>query len=126
MQKHRPGERGSASVKFIIVMAVLGSCAYAAYLYVPVAFQANAYKDLMQHYSDVAAAQGYQPSWVGEQLMKSGPEYGIPADAIITPVKRDQRIEVRVQFIRVIDFPGYPYNYEFDYTAKSTAFLTFK
>src|ERR1043166_2911348 len=126
MQKQRSSERGSASLKFIIVMAILGSCAYAAYLYVPVAFQANAYKDLMQHYSDVAAAQGYQPSWVGEQLLKSGPEYGIPANAIITPVKRDKRIEGRVQFIRVIDFPGYPYNYEFDYTAKSTAFLTFK
>jgi hypothetical protein len=126
MRMHRSGERGSASLKFVIVMAILGTVAYAAYLYVPVAFQANAYKDLMQHYADVAAAQGYQPSWVGEQLMKSGPDYGIPTNAIITPAKRDQRIEVRVQFIRVIDFPGYPYNYEFDYTAKSTAFLTFK
>ena len=126
MRMHRSGERGSASLKFVIVMAILGTVAYAAYLYVPVAFRANAYKDLMQHYADVAAAQGYQPSWVGEQLMKSGPDYGIPTNAIITPAKRDQRIEVRVQFIRVIDFPGYPYNYEFDYTAKSTAFLTFK
>jgi hypothetical protein len=26
----------------------------------------------------------------------------------------------------VIEFPGYPYNYEFDHTVKSTAFLTFK
>ena len=51
---------------------------------------------------------------------------GVPADAIITPVARENRIEVRVQFVRVIDFPGYPYNYEFDYTAKSTAFLSFK
>ncbi|HEX3251552.1 MAG TPA: hypothetical protein VHS05_19100 [Pyrinomonadaceae bacterium] len=126
MQMHRSGERGSASLKFLIVMAILGACAYAGYLYVPVAFQANAYKDLMQHYADVAATQGYPPSWTAEQLMKSGPEYGIPADAIITPEKRDQRIEVRVQFVRVIEFPGYPYNYEFDYTAKSTAFLTFK
>jgi len=126
MQMHRSGERGSASLKFLIVMAILGACAYSGYLYVPVAFQANAYKDLMQHYADVAATQGYPPSWTAEQLMKSGPEYGIPADAIITPEKRDQRIEVRVQFVRVIEFPGYPYNYEFDYTAKSTAFLTFK
>ena len=126
MRKNRSSERGSASVKFVIVMAIMGSCAYAAYLYVPVAFQANAYKDLMQHYADVAATQGYQPSWVVEQLMKNGADYGIPANAIITPSKRDQRIEVRVQFIRVIEFPGDPYNYEFDHTAKSTAFLTFK
>jgi hypothetical protein len=126
MRMHRSGERGSASLKFVIVMAVLGATAYAGYLYVPVAFQANAYKDLMQHYVDVASAQGYQPSWVSEQLMKNGPEYGIPANAIITPARRDQRMEVRVQYVRVIEFPGYPYNYEFDHTAKSTAFLTFK
>ena len=126
MRMHRSGERGSASLKFVIVMALLGATAYAAYLYVPVAFQANAYKDLMQHYADVAATQGYAPSWASEQLLKNGAEYGVPENAIITPARRDNRIEVRVQFARVIDFPGYPYTYQFDYTAKSTAFLTFK
>jgi len=126
MRMQRLGERGSANLKFVIVMALLGATAYAGYLYVPVAFQANAYKDLMQHYADVAASQGYPPSWLSEQLMKNGAEYGIPDDAIITPAKRNNRIEVRVQFVRVIDFPGYPYNYEFDHTVKSTAFLTFK
>ena len=122
----RSGERGSASLKFLIVMAILGATAYAGYLYVPVAFNASTYKDLMQHYADLASAQGYPPSWAGDQLAKSGPEYGVPPDAVITPVLRDGRIEVRVQFVKVIEFPGYPYNYEFDYTVKSTAFLTFK
>ena len=122
----RSGERGSASVKFLIVMAIMGSIAYAAYLYLPVAINATTYKDLMQHLTEVAATQGHPPSWLGDQLAKSGPEYGIPEDAVITPVTHDGRIEVRVQFVKVIEFPGYPYNYEFDYTAKSTAFLTFK
>ena len=122
----RSGERGSANLKFLIVITILGACAYAGYLYIPVAFQANAYKDLMQHYADVAATQGYPPSWVGEQLMKSAPEYDIPANAIITPARRDNRIEVRVQYVREIEAPGYTYNYEFDQTVKSTAFLTFK
>ena len=122
----RSGERGSANLKFLIVMAILVSTAYAGYLYVPVAFNASTYKDLMQHYTDLAAAQGYPPAWVSDQLAKSGPEYGIPPDAVITPVLHDGRIEVRVQFVKVIEFPGYPYNYEFDHTVKSTAFLTFK
>lgn len=126
MQMRRSGERGSANLKFLIVMAILGSTAYAGYLYVPVAFQANAYKDLMQHYADVAVAQGYSPSWAGEQLMKSGAEYDVPNNAIITPAHRDNRIEVRVQFVREIEFPGYTYNYQFDHTVKSTAFLSFK
>ena len=122
----RSGERGSASVKFLIVMAIMGSIAYAAYLYLPVAINATTYKDLMQHLTEVAATQGHPPSWLGDQLAKSAPEYGIPADAVITPTIHDGRIEVRVQFVKVIEFPGYPYNYEFDYTAKSSAFLTFK
>ena len=126
MHRRRSGERGSANLKFLIVMAVLASTAYAAYLYVPVAFQANAYKDLMQHYADVAGAQGYQPSWVSEQLVKSGAEYGVPSDAVITPARKDNRLEVRVRFVRPIEFPGYTYNYEFDKTVRSTAFLDFK
>jgi len=126
MQIERSGERGSANLKFVIVMAILGACAYAGYLYVPIAYQANTYKDLMQHYADVAGAQGYPPSWAAEQLMKSAPEYDIPPNAIFTPSQRDNRIEVRVQYVREIEFPGYTYNYEFDHTVKSTAFLAFK
>jgi len=120
------GERGSATLKFLVVMAILGAAVYAGLLYVPVAVNAATYKDLMQHLTEVAATQGHPPSWLGDQLAKSGAEYGIPEDAVITPAVQDGRIEVRVQFVRIIEFPGYPYNYEFDYTAKSTAFLTFK
>jgi hypothetical protein len=126
MKFERSGERGSASLKFVIMMLLMGSCAYAGYLYVPVAFQANTYKDLMQHYADVAAAQGYPPAWAGQQLLKSEAEYNVPANAIITPAQRDNRVEVRVQFVRLIEFPGYTYTYEFDHTVKSTAFLAFK
>jgi hypothetical protein len=126
MQTRRSGERGSATLKFLIVMAILGSIAYAGYLYIPVAFQASAYKDTMQHYADVAATQGYPPSWTAEQLLKLGEEYDVPSNAVITPVRRENRLEVRVQFVRPIEFPGYTYNYEFDHTVKSTAFLNFK
>jgi len=122
----RTGERGGANLKFVIVMAILITSAYAGYLYVPVAYQANTFKDLMQHYADVAVAQGYPPSWAGEQLIKSAPEYQLPANTVITPAQRENRIEVRVQYVRVIEFPGYTYNYEFDHTVKSTAFLAFK
>jgi len=122
----RTSERGGARLQFLIVMIVIVTCAYAGYLYVPVAYQANTYKDLMQHYADVAGSTGYPASWAGAQLVKSAPEYSIPPNAIITPAVRDQRIEIRVQYVKPIEFPGYTYNYEFDHTVKSTAFLTFK
>jgi len=122
----RKNERGSARLKFVIVMAIIACVAYIGYLYIPVAYQAYLFKDLMQHDVDVASTQGYEESWVRDQLVKSAPEYGVPANAIITPAKRDNRIEVNVQFVKPIEFPGYTYEYNFDYTAKSTNFLTFK
>ena len=107
-------------------MTVLVAGAYAGYLYIPVAYNAHTYKDLMQHYADVAVAQNYPPAWVTEQLLKSSAEYQIPADAVITSAQRDNRVEIKVHYVRPIEFPGYTYNYEFDHTVKSTAFLAFK
>jgi hypothetical protein len=122
----RSSERGSANLKFLIVLGMLGAIAYAGFLYVPVAYNAKAYADLMQHYADLVAGTGQSAAWVTEQLAKNGPEYGVPPDAVITCVLKDSRMEIRVQFVREIEFPGYTYNYEFDRTVKSTAFLNFK
>jgi hypothetical protein len=126
MNVPRSNERGSARLKFLLVMIIIAAVAYGGYVFVPVAYQAYLFKDLMQHDVDVAAAQGYKPTWVGDQLMKSLPEYDIPQDAIITPTQQDNRIAVRVQFSRQLEFPGYTYQYEFDHTAKSTPFISIK
>ena len=122
----RTGEHGGARVKFLIVILVLAILGYVGYLYIPIAYQAYLFKDVMQHNVNVAATQGYQPAWVSEQLTKSAREYDVPPNAVITPTTKDNRIEVRVQFTKPIEFPGYTYEYEFDYTAKSTAFLSIK
>jgi len=119
-------ERGSANLKFLVVMAMLVALAYSGYLYVPVAYNAKAYTDLMQHYADLAAGTGQSAAWITEQLAKNGPEYDVPPDAVITCALKDSRMEIHVQFVREIEFPGYTYNYEFDRTVKSTAFLSFK
>jgi len=126
MEMRKSNERGSARLKFLLVVLILGAVGYSAYLFIPIAYQAYLFKDLMQHDADVAASMGYQPTWVSDQLKKSLGEYGIPPDAIITPAQRDGRIEVRVQYTHLIQFPGYPYVYQFDHTARSTPFLTFK
>lgn len=119
-------EKGSARLKFILVMAIIGCMAFVAYRMIPVFYQAYLFKDFMQHNVDLAAAQGHQPIWVRDQLAKSLTEYNIPENALITPANRAGRIEVRVQFITPVEFPGYTYQYEFDHTARSTAFLSIK
>jgi hypothetical protein len=119
-------ERGGARLKFLIVALILGLVAYSAYVFLPVAYDAYLYKDLMQHYVDVASVAGHPPDWAKDQLTKSSTEYNVPADAVITASQAENRVVVRVQFTRAIPFPGFTYNYEFDHTAKSTAFLSIK
>ena len=119
----RSNERGGARLKFLIVVALLGLFAYCSYLYIPIAYNAYLFKDLMQHDVDAASTLGHPPSWVKEQLEKSAPDYGVPEDAVITPVQTENRTQVTVQFKRPIEFPGYTYEYEFDKTVKSTQFL---
>jgi hypothetical protein len=126
MHTQRSNEGGSARLKFLIVVAIIGIVGYAAYLYIPIRYEAYLFQDLMQHDADVAGAQGYPPTWVSDQLTKQGPEYGVPADAVITVSQDDNRIQVSVQFTRDIEFPGYTYQYEFDHTAKSTNFFAAK
>jgi hypothetical protein len=126
MQTHRPTERGSASLKFLVVMMIIGASVYAGYLYVPVAFSAHTFKDLMHHYADVASVEGKPSEWAAGQLQKNLADYNVPSDAMVTHAMRDNRIELRVQYVQPVEFPGYTYNYEFDYTVKSTAFFDFK
>lgn len=122
----RSSEHGGARLKFIMVILVVVIVGYAGYLYVPVAYQAYYLKDLMQHKVDVAATQGYPVAWVTDQLKKSATDYNIPPNAVITPTQQESRVYCRVQFTRPIEFPGYTYMYEFDYTAKSTTFFSVK
>lgn len=113
-------------MKLIIALAVIAIVGYTGYLYLPVAVDAYYFKDAMQNKVNMAAAQGHDASWISDQLSKSKAEFHVPDDAVITPAQKEGRMEVRVQFTRPIAFPGFTYNYNFDYTAQSTSFLTIK
>ncbi len=122
----RSGERGGSRLNFVVVLAIIGILAYVGYVYIPISYNAYLFKDLMQRNVDAARALGHTPIWVREQLAKSAPDYGVPADAVITPTQNENRMQVRVQFKRPIEFPGYTYQYEFDQTVKSSQFLLAK
>ncbi len=119
-------EQGSARLKLILFIAIVAIVAYAAYLYVPVAIDGYYFKDSMQNKVNLAAAQGYDTAWLADQIAKSKAEFHVPEDAVISPAQNEGRMQVRVQFTRPISFPGFTYNYNFDYTAQSTSFLTTK
>ena len=119
-------QTGGARLKLIIFIALFAVVLYVGYLYVPVTIDSYYFKDVMQNKVNLAATQGYDGAWVKDQLTKSGTEYHVPENAVITASQKEGRVEARVQFTRPISFPGYTYNYEFDYTAQSTSFLTTK
>ena len=116
-------ERGGARLKLIIFIAIVAIVGYVGYMYIPVAVDAYYFKDAMQNKVNLAAAQGHDAAWLADQIARSKAEHNVPDDAVITPAQKEGRIEVRVQFTRPISFPGYTYNYDFDYTAQSTTFL---
>ena len=121
---HNRGERGGARLKLVIFLVVIAIVGYAGYMYMPVAIDAYYFKDAMQNKVNLAAAQGYDGAWLTDQISKSKAEHNVPEDAVITPAQREGRVEVRVQFTRPIATPLFTYNYNFDYTAQSTTFLT--
>jgi len=117
-------EQGGARLKLVVFIIIFAAIIYAGYLYIPVAVDAYYFKDVMQNMVNQAEAQGKDPAWLKDQLVKSEPDYHVPSDAVITVNQPEKRLEVRVQFKRPISLPGYTYEYEFDSTVQSTTFLT--
>jgi hypothetical protein len=118
------GERGGARLNFLIVVAVIALAAYAAYNYVPVAYNAFLFKDFMQETVDKAAyPPGQTTAWAEAQLRAKAGEYDLPDDATFSVQKQDDHIVARVRWSRPIPMPGFIYDYDFDHTAKSSGFI---
>jgi Flp pilus assembly protein TadG len=117
----RRGERGSATVKFIIILVIVGALLYGGIQYVPVAYQYSKYRSYMQESVNTAAISAQSTEWVRNRLVTSASEYGVPRDAKIVTNVQDGKIVATVQFTRPINLlPGiWTYNYAFDYSAKS-------
>lgn len=117
----RHGERGSSTVRFIIVLLVVGTIIYMGIQYVPVAYSYRNFRTFIQESVDSAAARGQGPEWVKTRLQANAKDYGVPGDAKIITTVQEGRITATVQFTRPINLlPVWTYDYPFDYTAKST------
>lgn len=117
-------EQGGASLKFVLVIAVVALAAYSLFQYVPVAIQAYGLKDFMQEKVNIAAATGKSAEWVVKEIKAGSEQYGMPPDAVVQARQNSGRMEAHVQFTRPIQFPGFTYQYSFDYTARSNSFLS--
>jgi len=124
VRRGRRGERGGARFNFIVILIVIALAAYSAYNYVPVAYNAYLYKDLMQETVNKAA---YPPiksnDWVAQQLRDAAKEYDLPEDADIRVQNENGRIVAHVTWTRPVQLPGYVYEYDFDHAARSSGFI---
>ncbi|MGI9107511.1 MAG: hypothetical protein ACR2G4_14835 [Pyrinomonadaceae bacterium] len=117
------GERGGSRLNFLIVIAVIAAVGYAGYQYVPVAFQASQLKVFMQDTVNSAVITDKNAQWAQEQLRKNLPDYGVPANALVTVANRQSRLEAHVQYTVPIPLLVTTYEYKFDHTARSSNFF---
>ncbi len=118
------GERGGARLNFLVVVALIGLTGYAAYNYVPVAYNAYLYRDFMQQTVNKAAyPPGQTAEWVESQLRAAAKEYDLPPVVEVRAQNEGGRMAARVRFERPVRMPGFTYQYKFDHTAHSTGFI---
>ena len=117
-------ERGASRLSLLIVLAVLALAGYAAYNYVPVAYNAYLYRDFMQQTVNKAAyPPGQTGEWVEAQLRAVAKDYDLPPGAEVTAQNESGRMAARVRFERPVQMPGFTYQYKFDHTARSSTFI---
>lgn len=127
--KNRSGERGSAGVKFAIVLTVLILAGNAGFNYIPIAYEAESLK------SDMSAAvlQGLaMPGKINPvdnvkaRVQKAMVINSVPADATLNVTQQGNVIQARVTYtksVSILPFGIYTYQYQFDNTATPTGFL---
>lgn len=111
-------------MSFLITILLLVVVGYSLMQYVPVAWNARLFRDVMQSKVDQAAALGKPTAWVTTQLRADMEDYDIPPGALVSVQSRDNRIEAVVRYDQPVALPGYIYHYKFDYAARSSGFLS--
>jgi hypothetical protein len=125
----RASERGSAAVKFVLIMSVILLAAHAGFNYVPVAYDAESLKSEMQSavLQGIALPGKANPvENVKARIQKSIQQNDIPVDAMLDVKQNGNSISARVAYtkdVNLLPFGIYRYNYRFDYTATPTGFL---
>ena len=128
--KNRHSEKGSAGVKFVLILAVILLAVNAGWNYVPVAYNAESLRTEM----GTAVLQGLAlPGKVNPvdnvkaRVARAVQDNNIPADAVVDVKQVGNIITAHVIYskqVNILPFGIYKYNYRFDYTATPTGFLT--
>lgn len=127
--RERSSERGSAGVKFAIVLTVIILVANAGYNYIPVAYEAEGLK------TDMASAVLQGLAMPGKmnpvdnvkvRIQRAMVANQAPPDATLAVTMQGPVMQARVTYIKpvsIVPFGIFTYKYQFDNTATPTGFL---
>jgi|SRR5215204_4382180 len=125
----RTSERGSAGVKFLLIVLVLGLAANAGINYVPVAYNGASFRQEM----DTAVVKALGSSGrmkpldvVTASLQKASADHDLPEDALVEIKAVSGVVEAHVSYttpVNMLPFGIYKYDYNFDYVAKPVGYL---
>ena len=125
----RNGEQGSAGIKFLFIVLVLGVFANAGINYLPVAYQAANFRQEMDTavVKGLAAPGSMRPADVVKaSLAKADRDKDIPPEAIIDIRPAGNVVQAQATYTRqvqLLPFGLYKYNYNFNYVAAPTGYL---
>ncbi len=119
-------ERGSARLKFLLVLALIGAALFVGVQYVPVAYNARVFESFMQDTVNTAAATDKNSAWVEQQLRRGFEDYGVPDDAAVSVGVNNTRLEAAVQYSHTLSLVFTEYDYDFDRTVRSSSAVTGK
>ncbi len=126
----RHAERGGAGVKLLAVAVVLILLANAGYQFIPVAYNAESFKQEMTTAVIQAIAMpssyGKTTDVVKQKIASSAREHDLPLDFQLDVKEQNKTITARVSYVKnipVLPFGIYDYKYTFDYTAAPNGFL---
>jgi hypothetical protein len=128
--KNRRSERGGAGAKLLIVVTILFLIGNAGFNYIPVAYEAQDFKQEMQ----TAVVQGLALPTGGAKpadaikarIIKAAKANNLPVDTFMDVRQVNNVVQARVYYskpIAVLPLGLYTYNYEFDHTATPTGFM---
>jgi len=127
----RHSERGGAGVKLLAVAVVLILLANAGYHFIPVAYNAESFKQEMSTAVVQALAlpssYGKTSDVVKKKIVSAAETHDVPIDFQLDISEQNKTITAHVHYVKeipVLPFGIYTYNYEFDYTASPNGFLT--
>ena len=128
----RHGERGAAGIKFLIIVTILLLVAHAGFNYVPVAYNAESFKQDMQTAVTQVTAMpnlgGGNPSEnLKSRIKRAAASNEIPENLWMDVQPSKSGLQARVVFtqnVSILPFGLYTYKYYFDHTATPVGFLT--